>query len=171
MALPANSVNLENSAPSSVPKTLLWSNCFDILLAMRNGVDIVVYQLVFKKYICIVCGALCIRRTRTFFLIFFYIYIFFCIHRSTGPIGARPQSQTAWVTPPPTYHDLMKIYWVYPYLHQQKYTIRRSTCLFNDPPISIESNRIVSYLFLIVLIHPVSVYSAHLICYLVSGNQ
>ena len=28
------------------------------------------------------------------------------------------------------------------------YTIRRSTCLFNDPPISIESNRIASYLFL-----------------------
>ena len=28
------------------------------------------------------------------------------------------------------------------------YTICISTCLFNDPPISIESNRIVSYLFL-----------------------
>ena len=33
------------------------------------------------------------------------------------------------------------------YLHQQ-YTIRRSTCLFNDTPISIESNRIVSYLYM-----------------------
>ena len=57
-------------------------------------------------------------RTRTdadIYLFFDFkkkIYIFFCIHRSTGPIGARP-----WVrplgSPPPTHHDPIKIHIVY----------------------------------------------------------
>ena len=60
-------------------------------------------------------------RTRTFF---FWAALFLGIHRSTGPNWSETQGQTAWVTPPPpTHHDLMKIYRVYRYLHQQKYTL------------------------------------------------
>ena len=62
-----------------------------------------------------------------FFLFIFFVCVFLGIHRSTGPNWTETQSQTTLVShpppPPPTHHDLMKIYWVYRYLHQQKYTL------------------------------------------------
>ena len=78
-----------------------------------------------------------------------YIFYFFIfgIHRSTAPIGARPRVRPLGSPPHASwsYEDLLSL----PVPTSTKiYTICRSTCLFNDPPISIESNRIVSYLFL-----------------------
>ena len=50
-----------------------------------------------------------------FFNFFFFLIIFiFYIHRSTGPIGARPRVRPLGSPPPPhTHHDHMKIYIVY----------------------------------------------------------
>ena len=51
-----------------------------------------------------------------YFFIFIFIYIFFIffifgIHRATGPIGTRPRVRPLGSPPPPpTHHDLMKIY-------------------------------------------------------------
>ena len=59
--------------------------------------------------------------------IFIFLLLFFCMHISTGPIGARPRVRPLGSPPPPplspTHHDPMKIYRVYRYLHAQKYTL------------------------------------------------
>ena len=39
-----------------------------------------------------------------------FLFYFFFAYRSTGPNWSETQSPTAWITPPPTHHDLMKIY-------------------------------------------------------------
>ena len=77
--------------------------------------------------------ALCIRRTRTdadgrgrtrtdadifiklYIFYFYFFFAFFCWHTLIyGANWNETQSPTVWVTPPPpTHHDLMKIYWVY----------------------------------------------------------
>ena len=123
---------------------------------------------------------------KIFFYYFFCAFFFVGIHWSTGSIGTRPRGMwnvelatvsLRWPNGPnyvaptsPTYDGRTVLLtlgqrscaiWAVP--TSTIYTIRRSTCLINDPPISIESNRIVSYLFLYWSI-PVSVHSAHIIC-------
>ena len=50
-----------------------------------------------------------------FLFYLFFLFAFFCWHTLIyGANWNETQSPTAWVTPPPpTHHDLMKIYWVY----------------------------------------------------------
>ena len=49
-----------------------------------------------------------------FFTFYFFFTFFFFLHTKIyGPNWSETQSQTAWVTPPPTHHDPIKIHIVY----------------------------------------------------------
>ena len=58
-------------------------------------------------------------------LSFFWRLCFWAYIDLRGPIGARPRVRPLGSPPPPppTHHDPMKIYRVYRYLQQQKYTL------------------------------------------------
>ena len=102
-----------------------------------------------------------------------FYFNFFGIHRSTtGPIGARPRVRPLGSPPPPRIMILWKsIESTGTYINKHIHYVFVDLHVYSIIHRYLESNRIVSYLFSLVLIHPVSVYSAHLICYLVSVNQ
>ena len=82
-----------------------------------------------------------------FFVIFCYFNFFFACIYLRAQLERDPESDRLGPPPlPPTCTYINKN------IHYC-----RSTCLFNDPPISIESNRIVLKLPVLVLIHPVGI--------------
>ena len=70
---------------------------------------------------CTELRALCIRRTRTFYNLFIFIY-FLAYIDLRAKLERDPESDRLG-HPPPTHHDPMKIYRVYRYLHPQKYSV------------------------------------------------
>ena len=57
------------------------------------------------------------------FVLIFLVLLFWGMHRSTGPIGARPRVRPLGSPPPPPRNMILWISIVYRYLHPQKYTL------------------------------------------------